>query len=171
VGCGRERTLALAVNEILPAALFALAAGLALRAWWFQRKARRSLKWRETKGVITRSEVQVRTQYRQRLPDYDEFRPLVEYTYEVPGPDRVGTRVYYGSDTWKKDVAIANAVCARYVVGQRCRVYVNPYDLEQSVLVPGETEGARATYWLAVKAALAAPAVWVITKILYAWRT
>ena len=128
----------------LPSALLLVGLVYGARAWWFSHAAEKSLKWRETKGVITRSELESRTRRRRRgilSSTYEEYRPRVEYSYEVPGPDKVGTRVYFGAHRWRRESDVADRICAQYRVGDPCKVYVDPFKLDSAVLERGQTEG------------------------------
>jgi hypothetical protein len=151
----------------LPSLLLLPAVGYALQAWWFRREAQRSLKWRETQGMTTRSELDVKRIRRRRGADYDVYRPLVEYTYDVPGKvDRVGTRVYYGADQWRKTAGIADEICSKYRVGQPCRVYVNPGRVEESVLERGQVEGSHDALRQIPKWVFLALVWWALSKFL-----
>jgi hypothetical protein len=83
-------------------------------------------RWREVAGVITKSEVEFCG---------DDYRPVVEYTYEVDGVTYRGDTIARGLVTfnWKGP---ATRVIEKFPVGARVPVFVDPKYPRQSALHP-----------------------------------
>jgi hypothetical protein len=91
-------------------------------------------RWREARGTIVKSEVAF---------DSEDYRPVVEYTYEVDGVAYRGGKIAFGpliQFNWRGPAARA---VARYPVGSVVTVYVDPANPRRASLQPGRDRNFR----------------------------
>jgi len=84
-------------------------------------------RWREVTGTILKSEVQF---------DWEDYRPVVEYQYEVDGVSYRGDTIVVGplvQFNWKGP---ATRVIERFPVGASVTVYVDPANPRRASLQP-----------------------------------
>lgn len=85
-------------------------------------------RWREVRGMIVKSEVEF---------DWEAYRPVVEYTYEVDGVAYRGDKLVFGplvEFNWKGPAA---RVVDCYPVGSVVTVYVDLINPRRASLQPG----------------------------------
>jgi hypothetical protein len=85
-------------------------------------------RWREVPGTILRSEVRF---------DWEDYRPVVEYQYEVDGVSYRGDTIVVGpliTFNWKGP---ATRLIERFPVGTAVTVYVDPANPRRASLQPG----------------------------------
>jgi hypothetical protein len=87
----------------------------------------RESKWRQVLGVITKSEVELVR---------ENYRPIVEYTYEVDGITYKGDTIAKGLITFNWS-GPANRMVNRFPVGAQVTVYVDRKNPRHAVLQPG----------------------------------
>jgi hypothetical protein len=81
--------------------------------------------WREVSGTILKSEVSF---------DWEDYRPIVEYEYQVDGKSYRGDKIVIGPlvhFNWKGP---ASRLVARYPVGSKVTVYVDASNPRRATL-------------------------------------
>jgi hypothetical protein len=91
-------------------------------------------RWREVPGTILRSEVRF---------DWEDYRPVVEYQYEVDGVSYRGDTIVVGpliTFNWKGP---ATRLIERFPVGTAVTVYVDPANPRRASLADVPSRGVR----------------------------
>lgn len=95
-----------------------------------------SRNWPETSGTILRTFVSVQTD----SEGAKGYTPSIEYEYIVEGSRHKGTRLQYGQvGSWSREHA--ERTIAAYAAGTSVRVFVNPRNPKDSVLLSGTSWG------------------------------
>jgi hypothetical protein len=100
-------------------------------------KAIASKKWPPTEGVITKSKFKTEGDG----SEYSIWRE-VEYSYLMKGVEYIGNRISYRITFKNKNWILESNFSSDYKKfqeGQKVKVYYNPQNLKEAVLVPGLT--------------------------------
>jgi hypothetical protein len=109
-----------------------IVAGLVTAIWGavMIARARKSLSWPETSGVIEQSDLASAT---------DDLLPNIRYAYIVDGARLSTVLRFPGGTTPSRE--LAEHYVARYPLGRRVAVYYDPADPQRSTLEPGPAQG------------------------------
>ena len=94
--------------------------------------ARASLSWPTSEGIVTRSEVEQRSDNEGGRT----YRPSIRYDYIVNGKQYTGNKYCFGVNC-SSESQRAKKIVVEYHVGSTVKVYYSPSLPEKSVLVPG----------------------------------
>ncbi len=119
-------------KAVMAAAL--LAVGLFLWRNWQDRQA--STQWPSVNGVIERCEAFPHLQDPHQEGAHPQWRLDLRYRYEVGGQSHTGTRLGAMARHYPDEAAV-RAVCERYPVGTRVKVFHDPAHPDRSVLETG----------------------------------
>jgi hypothetical protein len=109
-----------------------------------KQKAKASLNWPTTTGVVTVAKVEVHTDY-----DDDDhtsttsYEPVVQYTYTVNGQQFNGSKIAFGAN--RVGNSQAQKMVGQYPVGNSVTVHYNPEKPEDAVLETKATGGTAFT--------------------------
>ena len=135
------------VSAGLELALFALLSlagfGISLMLAFDYYKAKDSLSWPQVEGqvIASRSEKGCRRG--------SSYYPHIEYAYSVQGGQLSGSRLRFGSAPCGEQHA-AEQIAAKYPPGAKLKVSVNPNNMFESVLSPGEVPSNAWFYFTAM---------------------
>ena len=121
-----------------------------------------SIHWPTTLGVVGDIGLQTRSQ-KPGLPAY--FTPFVCYSYVVDGVPRASTRIDFadGRPSFTKGEALL-WLNRNYPVGKQVKVYYDSTDPDMAVLVAGATDLIFICWGVAITAALAFGASFVLLR-------
>jgi hypothetical protein len=91
--------------------------------------------WNRVEGVIVASEV--RQPPSHVSDDLNDASPIIRYRYRAAGQDLEGDRIKIGGEPLTTRV-LAGRLVARYPVGARVDVHVDPNDPKNALLEPGQ---------------------------------
>jgi hypothetical protein len=109
--------------------------GLLFNLFRMRGKMRAASTWSKVEGVIIASMVQQPPSH--LFDDLNDATPLIRYRYRAGGQDLESDQVRIGGQPISTRVLAARQV-ARYPVGARVDVYVDPKDSKNVLLEPGE---------------------------------
>jgi hypothetical protein len=114
--------------------IFALFAWGVLRA---RGQIAASRSWRKVEGAIVASGVEQPASHFS--DDLNDAKPVVRYRYRVGEQDSESDRIKFGGEALTTRV-LAGAAAARYPVGARVDVYVDPDDSKKAALEPSNAD-------------------------------
>jgi hypothetical protein len=117
-------------------------------------RAKASLRWRSVDGEITWSMVETRPRpwykgrrrrsFGESFELFDtEYRPDIRYSYRIGSTGYEGRRLYFGADIWSHKPKDAEAYVARYRLGEKVRVFIDPARPTETVLQRGTDKVAK----------------------------
>jgi len=104
-------------------------------------KSKKAQSWPVVNGRVISSEV-VEDRFRSATGKATiAFVPDISYEYNVNGTSYTGSTVIFGATTY--DYLTASRICEKYTPESEPKVYYNPTNPQDSVLLPQATEGLR----------------------------
>jgi uncharacterized protein YneF (UPF0154 family) len=103
---------------------------------FFIMRSMRTNSWPTTQGTVTISTVSSRMTTDDDGDSYPVYEAMVHYRYKVNGKSHIGKNVSFGEYAVNTDTR-AKRVSASYPVGKSVKVYYNPENHGEAVLVPG----------------------------------
>ena len=110
-------------------------AGQLFNLFQMQSQMRAAANWEMTEGVITVSRVDQPPSHVS--DDQDDASPVIRYRYQAGGRDFESDRIMLGGQPLTTRV-LALRQAARYPVGARVGVYVDPKDSSNALLEPSQ---------------------------------
>lgn len=104
-------------------------------------RSKQALSWPQVKGKVVSSEA-VEDRFRSATGKATiAFVPDITYEYNVNGTNYTGSAVIFGATTY--DYITASRICDKFTVDSEPKVYYDPANPQDSVLLPQATEGLR----------------------------
>lgn len=104
-------------------------------------KSKKAQSWPVVKGRVVSSEVE-EDRFRSATGKATiAFVPDISYEYQVNGKSYTSRTVIFGATTY--DYLTASRICEKFSVGSEPKVYFNPANPQDAVLLPQATEGLR----------------------------
>jgi Protein of unknown function (DUF3592) len=122
-------------TEIAAAVCVLMFGGLLFNLLRMRNQMQSAKNWDKTEGVITASEVDQPPSHVS--DDLNDASPVVRYRYRAGGQDIESDRIAVGGQAMMTRV-LAGKLVARYPVGARVDVHVDPADPHNALLEPGE---------------------------------
>ncbi len=102
--------------------------------WPVLQKAKASVDWPTTKGVVVSAEV-----IRNRSDDGVTYRPEVLFEYTVDGEKYQQNHIRYDGDVSTSSITYSNKMVRKYKPGTEVVVHYDPAEPTEAVLEPGTT--------------------------------
>lgn len=102
-----------------------------------RKKGEASNSWPSADGIITNAWIEENTDYDDDGFSSTTYTPKWQYTFYVGGNEYTNDRISYGASRGYGRHSKAQEELERYPANSRVRVYYDPNDLKESVLVRG----------------------------------
>ena len=117
---------------LLGIGIFSVISGLRNR-----KKGAASLSWPTADGVITNAWIEEKTDTDEDGITSTTYTPRWEYQYQVEGTTYTSSRISYGAVKGYGRRSKAQEELGQYPAHSTVKVYFDPYDFTETVLVPG----------------------------------